>query len=123
MTNSLLPIWVSSLDTLYIILHILNKPLSILASIVTKLSQQVGLLIRKVETLEQAATKEHKELLNEIKELKKLKSHNSDSEKPTKKRRIETVLPNFPIESLEVMDDMIKKIKDDDDFKKDLVST
>lgn len=83
----------------------------------------MGLLIRKVETLEQAATKEHKELLNEIKELKKLKSHNSDSEQPTKKRRIETVLPNFPIESLEVMDDMIKKIKDDDDFKKDLVST
>lgn len=83
----------------------------------------MGLLIRKVETLEQAATKEHKELLNEIKELKKLKSHDGESGQPTKKRKIETVLPNFPIKSLEVMDDMIKKIKDDDDFKKDLVST
>lgn len=87
----------------------------------------MGLLIRKVEALEQKSTKEHKELLNEIQKLKPEyhMDDNTKSEQPIKRRRIEyddTTLPTFPIQSLEVMDDVIENMEVNEEFKKNLVS-
>lgn len=119
------------------------------ANIVKTLSQQIGVLITKVDKMERVMIKterfllksdqKHKELWEDIQELKDQPQiltvpedpEYTDSEdsfawtdQPTKrrkKRQQPIVLPRFPIKTLEVMDQVIENIKNED-YKEELVS-